>query len=198
MAIIVRFYQTGPAQVLQVENLPQRSPKENEVRLKIQATGLNRAEVMFRTGAYLETPTFSARLGLEAAGTVDAVGAGVTGIEIGERVSTVPSFSMSSHGVLWRGGDCSGSCLGALSLEPLFGRRFCDLDAVPHRLGCARSPWQNQARPERSDHGSEQQCRARGNRSCKSPRREAHCGNPHVREEKSASRRRCSPGGRKR
>jgi NADPH:quinone reductase len=96
MPKIVRFYQTGPAGVLQIEDLPQ--PKDNEVRLKIQAIGLNRAEIMFRTGAYLETPVFPARLGSEAAGIVDAVDTGVTGIKIGERVSTVPSFSMSSHG----------------------------------------------------------------------------------------------------
>ena len=99
MPKIVRFYQTGPAEVLQIEDLPQQEPKENEVRLKIQAIGLNRAEIMFRTGAYLESPVFPARLGLEAAGIVDAVSAGVTGIKIGERVSTVPSFSMSSNGV---------------------------------------------------------------------------------------------------
>ena len=99
MPKIVRFYQTGPAEVLQIEDLPQQEPKENEVRLKIQAIGLNRAEIMFRTGAYLESPVFPARLGLEAAGIVDAVSAGVTGIKIGERVSTVPSFSMSSNGI---------------------------------------------------------------------------------------------------
>ena len=99
MPKIVRFYQTGPAEVLQIEDLPQQEPKENEIRLKIQAIGLNRAEIMFRTGAYLESPVFPARLGLEAAGIVDAVSAGVTGIKIGERVSTVPSFSMSSNGI---------------------------------------------------------------------------------------------------
>ena len=99
MPKIVRFYQTGPAEVLQIEDLPQQEPKETEVRLKIQAIGLNRAEIMFRTGAYLESPVFPARLGLEAAGIVDAVSAGVTGIKIGERVSTVPSFSMSSNGI---------------------------------------------------------------------------------------------------
>lgn len=99
MPKIVRFYQTGPAEVLKIEELPQRQPGENEVRLKIQAIGLNRAEIMFRTGAYLETPVFPARLGLEAAGIVDAVGAAVKGIRVGERISTVPSFSMSSHGV---------------------------------------------------------------------------------------------------
>ena len=78
MPKIVRFYQTGPAEVLQIEDLPQQEPKENEVRLKIQAIGLNRAEIMFRTGTYLERPVFPACLGLEAAGIVDAVGDGVT------------------------------------------------------------------------------------------------------------------------
>src|SRR5262249_52096674 len=73
-------------------------PHENEVRLRVEAIGLNRAEVMFRTGSYLESPQFPARLGLEAAGVVDDVGAGVAGITVGDRVSTVPSFSMSSHG----------------------------------------------------------------------------------------------------
>jgi NADPH:quinone reductase-like Zn-dependent oxidoreductase len=95
----VRFYETGSAEVLRIEDLPQPEPKENEVRLKVEAIGLNRADVMFRTGAYLETPVFPARLGLEAAGVVDAIGHGVSGIKQGDRVSTVPSFSMSSHGV---------------------------------------------------------------------------------------------------
>ena len=98
MPKIVLFHKTGPADVLRIENLPQRQPHENEVRLPVEAIGLNRADVMFRTGSYLEAPQFPARLGLEAAGVVDAVGAGVTGITVGDRVSTVPSFSMSSHG----------------------------------------------------------------------------------------------------
>jgi NADPH:quinone reductase-like Zn-dependent oxidoreductase len=99
MPKIVRIHQTGPAEVLRIEDLPPQQPKEDEVRLRVEAIGLNRAEIMFRTGTYLETPAFPARLGLEAAGVVDAVGQNVTGIRIGDRVSTVPSFSMSSHGV---------------------------------------------------------------------------------------------------
>lgn len=99
MPKIVLFHETGPADVLRIKNLPQQQPQENEVRLRVEAIGLNRAEVMFRTGSYLEAPQFPARLGLEAAGVVDAIGAGVTGITVGDRVSTVPSFSMSSHGV---------------------------------------------------------------------------------------------------
>ncbi|MCK7490966.1 MAG: alcohol dehydrogenase catalytic domain-containing protein [Comamonadaceae bacterium] len=50
---------------------------------------------MFRSGMYLETPALPSRLGYEAAGTVEAVGPGVTGIKAGERVSTIPAFQLS-------------------------------------------------------------------------------------------------------
>ena len=98
MPKIVRFYQTGSADVLKLEELPLTEPGEGEVRLKVEAIGLNRAEVMFRQGQYLESPEFPARLGYEAAGIVDAVGPGVSGIRVGDRVSTIPSFSMGKYG----------------------------------------------------------------------------------------------------
>jgi len=99
MSKTIRFHETGGANVLRVEQLPINNPGEQEVRLKVEAIGLNRAEVMFREGQYLEPPTFPSRLGYEAAGIVDAVGPGVSGIGIGDRVSTIPSFSMSQYGV---------------------------------------------------------------------------------------------------
>ncbi len=99
MPKIVRFHETGDAGVLRVEDLPLREPGEGEVRLKVEAIGLNRAEVMFRRGQYLENPVLPSRIGYEAAGIVDAVGPGVSGVRIGERVSTIPSFPMSRYGV---------------------------------------------------------------------------------------------------
>src|ERR1700735_3768419 len=53
---IVRFHKTGPAEVLQFDELPLPEPGPNEVRLRVKALGLNRAEIMFRNGQYLETP----------------------------------------------------------------------------------------------------------------------------------------------
>ncbi len=99
MPKIVRFYQTGNADVLKLENLPRVEPGEGEVRLQVEAIGLNRAEVMFRQGQYLETPVFPSKLGYEAAGIIDAVGPGVAGIKIGDRVNTIPSFSVGKYGV---------------------------------------------------------------------------------------------------
>lgn len=100
MVKIVRFHKEGSADVLQLDDLPLSEPGEGEVRLKVEAIGLNRAEVAFREGKYLEVPEkLPSTLGYEAAGVIDAIGAGVTGFEIGDRVSTIPAFSMKQYGV---------------------------------------------------------------------------------------------------
>jgi len=99
MPKIVRFHETGSAEVLKLEDLPLSEPGEGEIRLRVEAIGLNRAEVMFRQGQYLESPQFPSRIGYEAAGIVDAVGLGVRGFGVGDRVSTIPSFSMGQYGV---------------------------------------------------------------------------------------------------
>ena len=99
MPKIVRFHEVGSADVLKLEELPLAEPGQGEVRLKVEAIGLNRAEVMFRQGQYLQRPQFPSRIGYEAAGVVDAVGPGVGDVRIGERVSTIPSFSMDQYGV---------------------------------------------------------------------------------------------------
>lgn len=101
MVKIIRFHELGNAEVLKTEDIPLADPQEGEVRLNVKAIGLNRAEVMFREGTYLEQPTFPSQIGYEASGIIDAVGAGVEGINIGDRVSTIPSPSseMSKYGV---------------------------------------------------------------------------------------------------
>ncbi len=99
MSKVVRFHETGAADVLKIEDIPMAEPGTGEVRLKVEAIGLNRAEVMFRSGQYLETPIFPSRLGYEASGVVDAVGPDIHDIRIGDRVSTIPSFSIGQYGV---------------------------------------------------------------------------------------------------
>ena len=99
MSKIIRFHETGGADVLKIEDLPLTEPGEGEVRLKVEAIGLNRAEIMFRRGQYLEDPKLPSRLGYEASGTIDALGPDVSGFQIGDRVSTIPAFSMGTYGV---------------------------------------------------------------------------------------------------
>lgn len=99
MPRIVRFHETGDADVLKLEERPEREPDAGEIRLKVEAIGLNRAEILYRQGLYLEAPELPSRIGYEAAGVVDAVGPGVENIDVGDRVSTIPSFSMGQYGV---------------------------------------------------------------------------------------------------
>ncbi len=99
MARVVRFHRTGGPKVLQMNTLDTPEPGAGEVRIRVKALGLNRAESMFRLGKYLEEPTFPSRLGYEAAGIVDAVGAAVDGLREGDVVSTIPSFSQGRYGV---------------------------------------------------------------------------------------------------
>ncbi|WP_322759919.1 zinc-dependent alcohol dehydrogenase family protein [Frankia sp. Cr2] len=100
MARTVRFHDVGGPEVLRLEDVEVGEPGPGELRVRVDAIGLNRAEVMFRGGYYIEpVKEFPARLGYEAAGVVEAVGAGVAGFEIGQAVSVVPAFSQNDYGV---------------------------------------------------------------------------------------------------
>jgi len=61
MPKIIRFHETGSADVLKIEDLPLTEPGDGEVRLKVEAISLNRAELMFRRGQYLEDPELPCR-----------------------------------------------------------------------------------------------------------------------------------------
>ena len=98
-AKIVRFHQLGEADVLQIEELPLPEPGMGEVRLRVKAFGLNRAECSFRMGKYLVQPTLPSKLGYEASGIVEAVGEGVDVEWMGKTVSTVPAFPANEYGV---------------------------------------------------------------------------------------------------
>ena len=67
---IVRFHTPGGPDVLRVEELPILEPGPGEVRLRVKAIGLNRAEIMFRNDQYLYKPNLPSKLGYEASGIV--------------------------------------------------------------------------------------------------------------------------------
>ena len=65
---IVRFHALGGPEVLQLDRIPLPEPGRGEVRLRVKAIGLNRAESMFRQGRYLVAPELPSKLGYEASG----------------------------------------------------------------------------------------------------------------------------------
>jgi NADPH:quinone reductase-like Zn-dependent oxidoreductase len=82
-----------------VDELPLPEPSTGEVRLRVKAIGLNRAEVMFRQGKYLVSPVLPSKLGYEASGIIEAIGSGVDKSWLGKIASTVPAFPADAYGV---------------------------------------------------------------------------------------------------
>ncbi|MPV58360.1 alcohol dehydrogenase [Burkholderia sp. HI2761] len=99
MTRIVRFHRIGGPEVLQIDTVDVPAPGPDDIQLRVKALGLNRAEVMFRSGEYTFTPRFPASLGYEASGVVAAIGRNVTGFAEGDAVSVVPAFSFADYGM---------------------------------------------------------------------------------------------------
>lgn len=81
----IRVAQVGGPEVLRPADVPLPEPAEGQVRLKVAAIGVNFIDVYVRTGQYPMDVPFTP--GTEAAGTVDAVGPGVTEVAEGDRVA---------------------------------------------------------------------------------------------------------------
>jgi NADPH:quinone reductase-like Zn-dependent oxidoreductase len=96
---IVRFDKFGDADVLRISREALPEPGPGEVRLRVKAIGLNRAEVMVREGKYLWNPAFPAKLGFEASGIVEAIGPGVDTKWLGATCASIPNFSPVDYGV---------------------------------------------------------------------------------------------------
>jgi NADPH:quinone reductase-like Zn-dependent oxidoreductase len=94
----VRFHDFGDPEVLRIEDLDVPPPGADEVRIAVKAIGLNRAEVMFRRNAYVQQARLPSRLGYEAAGVVEAIGADVTAFAPGDAVSVIPTQDMARWG----------------------------------------------------------------------------------------------------
>ena len=81
----IRIRETGGPEVLKMEEVDVPPPAAGEVTIRHQAIGLNFIDIYFRTGLY---PTsMPSGLGFEGAGIVEAVGAGVGHVKVGDRVA---------------------------------------------------------------------------------------------------------------
>ena len=86
MTKAIRMHQTGGPEVLAWEDVEVGDPGPGEARVRHTAVGLNFIDCYFRSGTY-PAPALPLVLGFEAAGIVEAVGAGVDTLEPGDRVA---------------------------------------------------------------------------------------------------------------
>ncbi len=82
----------GPPEVLEVKEAPDPEPKAGEVRIRVEATGVNFADIMGRLGIYPDLPPMPVVPGYEVSGRIDAIGAGVDGSWAGRDVLAVTRF----------------------------------------------------------------------------------------------------------
>lgn len=86
------FPKAGPPEIIEVREVPDPSPKAGEVRILVEAAGVNFADVSARMGNYPDAPPFPMVVGYEVAGVIDAVGEGVDRARIGEAVLGMTRF----------------------------------------------------------------------------------------------------------
>lgn len=83
------FDRPGAADVLRLVDAPRPEPRAGELRIRVAAAGVNRADVAQRQGVYAPPPGASDILGLEVSGVVDGVGAGVDAHWLARKVCTL-------------------------------------------------------------------------------------------------------------
>ena len=89
----IRVHEFGGPEVLRLEELPDPHPGAGQVLVRVRAVGVNPVDTYIRTGAHAVRPQLPYTPGLDAAGTVEAVGEGVARVEMGDRVYTSGSLS---------------------------------------------------------------------------------------------------------
>ena len=89
----IRVQEFGGPEVLRLEDVPDPHPGAGQVLVRVRAVGVNPVDTYIRAGAHAVRPQLPYTPGLDAAGTVEAVGEGVTRVSAGDRVYTSGSLS---------------------------------------------------------------------------------------------------------
>jgi NADPH:quinone reductase-like Zn-dependent oxidoreductase len=99
MAKVYRIHELGGPDVLRLEEINVGAPGPGEVRIRVEAVGLNRSEAMYRAGRYPIKPQLPSLIGYEGCGVIEALGDGVEGFAVGERVSVLPMIHQGEYGI---------------------------------------------------------------------------------------------------
>src|SRR3954451_8184935 len=89
----LRVHELGePEAVMALQNVPTPHPGKEEVLVYVAAAALNFPDVLMCRGEYQVKPPVPFTPGAEVAGVIDALGEGVTGFAVGDRVLAIPNF----------------------------------------------------------------------------------------------------------
>jgi NADPH2:quinone reductase len=89
----IQVHQFGGPEVLALHELPTPKPGPGEVLVRVRAAGVNPYDTYMRNGSYAIKPPLPYTPGSDAAGSIEAVGQGVTGVKAGDRVYTATTIS---------------------------------------------------------------------------------------------------------
>ncbi len=100
----IRIHEFGGAENLRVDETEKPTPSADEVLIKTAAAGINYADTMLRQNKYMFSPELPFTLGFEVAGTIEAVGANVQNLMVGQRVlATIRGGGYAEYAVAdWR------------------------------------------------------------------------------------------------
>ena len=94
----IRVHQFGDPSVMKLESVPDRPAGPGQVLVGVKAVGINPVDTYIRSGVYASLPTLPYTPGVDAAGTVEAVGADVTSVKVGDRVYLSGSVDGRAYG----------------------------------------------------------------------------------------------------
>ena len=91
----------GSPDTIAIKEMEMPSPGEGEIRIEVAFAGINFADLLMRLGLYNPRPDYPFTPGYEMSGVVDAIGEGVEGFSLGQRVvAAMPNGGQSSHTVV--------------------------------------------------------------------------------------------------
>lgn len=105
----IRVHEFGGPDVLKLEDVPDPAPGPGEVVVRVHAVGVNPVDTYIRSGSYGSTIKPPYTPGSDAAGTVEAVGAGVMHVKAGDRVYTSGTVNPGFTGAYGEKALCKGS-----------------------------------------------------------------------------------------
>lgn len=121
----VQISRFGGPDVFETVEVPTPTPGPGQVLVRVRASGVNFAETLMRENRYAMTPPLPSILGSEVAGTIEALGQGVSGLSVGARVAA-PLFA----GGMFFGGYAEYAVIDAGLVAPL-------PDALPFEVATA-------------------------------------------------------------